>query len=273
MTNPSPLLRKSRVLSALRAGRSATCLKLNLADPRIAEIAGISGVDAVWLCNEHVPNQWLNLEGQIRAAKLYNIDTFVRVEKGSYSDYIRPFEADANGILVPHVTTAAEARQIVSWTRFKPVGRRPLDGGNADAKFCAVPLADYLAHSLQEQFIILQIESPEALENIEEIAAVPGFDMFCFGPGDYSHLIGKPGDVTSPEVVAARQRVARVARAHGKYVMTSGLMAPRKAMEEEGHSLFNIGADVVGLSDYVRQKLAAFNDAPAGAYAAVSARG
>ncbi|MDB6170236.1 MAG: aldolase [Verrucomicrobia bacterium] len=271
MSTSPPLLRKSRVLAALRSGRPATCLKLNLADPRIAEISGIAGVDAVWLCNEHVPNHWLNMEGQIRAAKLYNVDTFVRVEKGSYSDYIRPFEADANGILVPHVTTADEARQIVAWTRFQPVGRRPLDGGNADARFCAVPLEDYLAHSLREQFVILQIESPEALENLEEIAAVPGFDMFCFGPGDYSHLIGKPGQVTAPEVVAARQRVARVAREHGKFVMTSGLMASRQTMEEEGHGLFNLGADVVGLSDYVRQKLKSFHDAPGGAFAGTAA--
>ena len=263
MNTPSPLLRKSRVMTALRAGRSATCLKLNLADPRVAEIAGANGVDAIWLCNEHVPNHWINMENQIRAAKLYGVDTFVRVEKGSYSDYIRPFEADANGILVPHVTTAEEAQQIVAWTRFKPVGRRPIDGGNAETKFCAVPLADYIAHTLSEQFIILQIESPEALENLEKIMAVPGFDMVCFGPGDYSHLIGKPGEVNAPEVVAARQRVARVARQHGKYVMAAGLLAPRAAMEAEGHGLFSVGADVIALADYVKKNLKSFNEPPA----------
>ncbi len=261
MSNPSPALRKSRVLQALRSGRSATCLKLNLADPRIAEIAGINGVDAIWLCNEHVPNHWINMENQIRAAKLHGIDTFVRVEKGSYSDYIRPFEADATGILVPHVTTAEEARKVVEWTRFKPVGRRPLDGGNADAKYCAIPLKDYIAHSQREQFVILQIESPEALDNLEAIAAVPGFDMFCFGPGDYSHLIGKPGEIHAPEVVAARRRIAAVARAHGKFAMAAGMMASRAELEEEGHRMFSIGADVVGLSDYVRQNLRAFVDA------------
>jgi 4-hydroxy-2-oxoheptanedioate aldolase len=264
MPNPTPHLRPSRVLSALRAGKSATCLKLNLADPRIVEVAGANGVDAIWLCNEHVSNHWINMENQIRAAKLHGIDTIVRVEKGSYSDYIRAFEADATGILVPHVTTADEARKIVEWTRFKPLGRRPIDGGNADAKFCAVPLKEYIAHSLNEQFVILQIESPEALEKIEEIAAVPGFDMFCFGPGDFSHLIGKPGEVQAPEVVAARQRVARVAREHGKFAMASGLMASRQVMEDEGHSLFSIGADVVGLSDYVRRNVQSFNDAPVG---------
>jgi len=60
----------------------------------------------VWLCNEHVPNDWLNLEHQIRAAKLFDMDTIVRVSKGSYSEYIKPFECDATGIMVPHIASA-----------------------------------------------------------------------------------------------------------------------------------------------------------------------
>ena len=88
-------LRPSRVLQRLRAGELPTVLKINLADPRVIEIAGLSGVDAVWLCNEHVPNDWIGLENQIRAARIHNVDTLVRVARGSYSDYIRPLEADA----------------------------------------------------------------------------------------------------------------------------------------------------------------------------------
>ena len=88
-------LRQSRVLKRLRNGRPASCMKLNLSDPRVVEICGLAGVDAIWLCNEHVLNDWLNLEHQVRAAKLHDVDTIVRVSKGSYSDYIKPFEADA----------------------------------------------------------------------------------------------------------------------------------------------------------------------------------
>lgn len=256
--------RKSRVLAALRAGRSATCIKLNLMDPRVSEIAGIAGIDAVWLCNEHVPNQWLNIEHQIRAGKLYGVDTIVRVERGSYSDYVKPLEADAAGILVPHVTTADEARRIVEWTRFRPLGRRALDGGNADAKFCAIALPDYLTYSSSEQIVILQIESPEALNNVEEIAAVPGFDMLCFGPGDFSHLIGKPGQINAPEVVAARKRVARAARANGKFAMAAVIAPSRAILEEEGHNLFNIGADVLAISEYIRTNLQKFNEGSVG---------
>jgi len=261
MNPPSPRLRRSRVLEVLRGGRSATCFKLNLSDARVVEIASMEGVDAVWLCNEHVPSDWINLEHQIRAARLHDVDTFVRVSKGGYSDYVRPFEAGAAGIMVPHVTTADEARQIVEWTRFMPVGHRALDGGNTEGAYCSVPTTDYIAHTLREQFIILQIETPEALENVEAIAAVPGFDLFCFGPGDFSHHLGKPGQVTAPEVVAARQRVARAARAHGKWAMAPGMIAPRAALEKEGHSLFSLGADVIALASFVRNGVRSFNEA------------
>ena len=96
-------LRSSRILRELRAGKRPTCFKLNLGDPRVIELCGLAGASAVWICNEHVSNDWFNLENQIRAAKLYDVDTIVRVEKGSYSDYVKPFEADATAIMVPHV--------------------------------------------------------------------------------------------------------------------------------------------------------------------------
>lgn len=252
--NPRP----SRVLSLLRQGQLPAVFKINLSDPRVTEIAGLSGVDAVWLCMEHVPNDWIGMENQIRAARVHNIDSLVRVAKGSYSDYVRPLEADATGIIVPHVASADEARQIVDWVRFRPVGRRALDGGNIDGQFCLLPIEDYLRHGNTERIVILQIESPEALEHVEEIASVPGFNGFMFGPGDFSHRIGKPGRIDAPEVVAARQRVAAAARKQGKFAMSAGLFAPFQDLVSEGHQVFNIGADVIALSSYAKQRLELF---------------
>jgi 4-hydroxy-2-oxoheptanedioate aldolase len=248
-------LRPSRILKLLRAGQLPTVLKINLSEPRVVEIAGLSGADAVWLCTEHVPNDWIGLENQIRAGRVHNIDTLVRVARGSYSDYIRPFEADATGIIVPHVASADEARQIVEWTRFHPVGKRAMDGGNVDGQFCLVPVEDYIRHSNTERVVILQIESPEALEQVEKIAAVPGYDGVLFGPGDFSHRIGKAGQLSDPAVVAARQRVGAACRQHGKFAMAAGLFAPFGELIEEGYRVIGIGADVVALTAYVRQRL------------------
>ena len=145
-------------------------------------------------------------------------------------------------------------------TRFHPLGRRALDGGNADGRYCQIPMADYLAHSNQERLLIFQIESPEAVENVEAIAAVPGFDVLLFGPGDFSHLIGKAGQLNAPKVAAARKRVAAAARKHGKFLMAPGFMAPRAELEAEGYRIFNLGADVLGLGDYLKAKVAEFQN-------------
>jgi 4-hydroxy-2-oxoheptanedioate aldolase len=252
-------LRRSRILNEVRSGRCPTCLKLNLRDPRIVELCGLVGASAVWVCNEHVSNHWFNLENQVRAAKLYDVDSIVRVERGSYSDYVKPFEADATGIMVPHVTTAEEARHLVEMTRFHPLGKRAIDGGNVDGQYCQIPLAEYLEHSNHERLLIFQIESPEGLENVDSIAAVPGFDVLLFGPGDFSHRIGRPGVIDHPTVVTARQKVAAAARKHGKFAMTPGMLAPRPVLEQEGYQIFNLGADVLGLANYFREKITQFN--------------
>ena len=254
-------LRQSRLLRELRAGKSAPIIKLNLIDPRIVELAGLAGATAVWLCNEHVPNDWLNQENQVRAAKLADMDTIIRVSKGSYSEYVKPFEMDATGIMVPHVTTADEARDIVRMTRFHPIGRRPIDGGNMDGLFCQIPTPEYCAHGNSERFLIFQIESPEALENVEEIAAVPGFDILLFGPGDFSHLIGKPGQVNDPEVVAARKRVAAAAKKHGKFAMMPAMLDTRANLEAEGWGAFTVSADVIALGNTFNQRVKEFMDA------------
>jgi 4-hydroxy-2-oxoheptanedioate aldolase len=244
-----PGLRPSRVLREIRAGQVSTVFKINLSDPRVIELAGLAGASAVWLCEEHVPNDWLNLEHQIRAAKLHDLDTIVRVNKGGYSEYVKPFECDATGIMVPHVTSADEARHVVDMVRCRPLGSKALDGGNVDGLFCRVPIAEYARHCNTEKFVILQIESPEGLEKIEEIAAVPGYDMLLFGAGDFSHRIGRLGEVTHPEVVAGRKAVAAAALRHGKHVAVASLFGQKDEVFAEGTRVVTLGADVVELGN------------------------
>src|SRR5690606_25943002 len=114
--------------------------------------------------------------------KIHHVDTIVRVAKGSYSDYIRPLEMDAAGIMIPHVKSCAEAKLIVQQTKFHPIGLRPLDGGNADGGFCSMSTKEYIREANDQRFIILQIEDPQALQELEEIARLPGVDMLFFGP-------------------------------------------------------------------------------------------
>lgn len=243
-------LRRSRVLEKTRAGKVAYSLKLNLADPRVAEIAAMSGIDCIWIDMEHVPSDYIDLENMIRAAKLYDTDTLVRVSKGSYNDFIKPLEADATGIMIPHLMSLEEAKKIVYYTKFHPIGRRPIDGGNADGKFCLVDTLDYITEANRERFNIVQIEDPEPMAELEEICALPGIDMIFFGPADFSHALGKPDNIMNEDTLAARRLVAATARKHGKMAGTVGGIGNRLQLIDEGFNFINLGADVIALSQY-----------------------
>ena len=243
-------MRPSRLLKIFRAGKVAACMKLNFADARVAEMAAGYDFDCLWLCMEHVANTWEQIENQVRAAKIYDVDCLVRVARGNYSNMIRPLEMDAAGIIVPHVKSAEEAAEIAELTRFHPMGRRPLDGGNADACYCNLSMDDYLRQANEQRIVCVQIEDPEALDDIERIAAVEGITMFYFGPADFSHAIGVPGQKTHPDVQDARRRVASVAKKHGKFAGTSRAGLPLDELAEMGYQLITPGSDVIGLLNY-----------------------
>ncbi len=261
---PAARPRRSRLLDQLRRGRPVLSYKLNSSCPRIASLAAMSGFDAIWICNEHVPSDWSTLERQIDAAKVFDVDTIVRVAKGCYSDYIRPLEADAAAIMVPHLMSLAEARELVRMIRFQPLGRRPLDGGNADGMFCRMSTAEYIEFANANRMVIVQIEDPEPLSELDEICRLDGIDMIFFGPGDFSHAIGCPGELNHPEVVRARRLVVETARRHGKFAGTVSGAAGLRENLAMGYQLLNCGADVTMISSGCDAVVKAFGEAANG---------
>lgn len=253
-------MRKSRVLEKLRAGDVVSCFKVNLTDNRVCELAAISGFDCVWVDMEHVGQDWSTLASGVWATKAHGCDIMVRVSRGGYSDYVRPLEADATGIMVPHIMSLADARTVVDMTRFHPVGRRPIDGGNADGAYTAMGFQDYLREANEQRFVVLQIEDPEPLEDLDKIAALEGFDMLFFGPADFSQGIGAPGEWSHPKLTETRRRVAEVARAHGKYAGTVGSPANVSDLTALGYRFISVGADVVGLKNYCSDLLKPFQE-------------
>lgn len=250
-------MRPSRVLEILRRGGTAFSYKSNLSCARVSDIAAMCGFDCLWADHEHTANDWAVTEQQIWAARAGGMDVLVRVARGGYSDYIRPLELDAAGIMVPHIRGADDAREVVRLTRFQPLGRRPIDGGNADGRFCAVPTAEYVRRANAERFVIVQIEDPEVLDEAEAIARVPGIDMLFFGPGDFSHGLNAPGQADHPEVARARELVAAAALKHGKFAGTVGAPDKIPALHELGYRFINIGSDVTALAAQCRGLLAA----------------
>ncbi len=243
------------MLEKMRSGSVATCFKMNFTDPRVAEIASMCGFDCIWLDQEHIGLDWSLLASGVWAAKTNDSDVMVRVARGSYSDYVRPLEMDATGILVPHVMNLEDAKRVVRMTRFHPVGRRPVDGGNADGGYTEMDFNEYLKQANEQRFVILQIEDPEPLDDLEAIAELEGYDMLFFGPGDFSHGIGAPGQWDHPLLTETRKRVAEVANKYGKFAATVGGPGNYKELVDMGYRFISLGADVVAVINYCKNIL------------------
>jgi 4-hydroxy-2-oxoheptanedioate aldolase len=245
-------MRESKVLKKLRAGENVSCIKLNLCDGQVAEIAGMAGFDCVWIDREHVVQDWADIKAQNWAAKAHDTDVMVRVSRGGYSDYIKPLEIDATGIMVPHIMSLDDAKKVVRMTRFHPVGMRPIDGGNCDGGYTAMDFNEYLVQANQQRFIALQIEDPDPLDELDAIADLEGYDMLFFGPGDFSQGIGAPGQWNHPKLLETRELVAKTARKYGKFAATVGGLGNLGQLMDMGYSFVSIGADVVALTNYFR---------------------
>lgn len=245
----------NRVIEKLKADQLVTSLKINSTDSIPVEIACMCGADCIWLDMEHCAADYNEIGKQILAAKAHGAEVIVRTPRGAYSNLTRPLELDASGIMVPHVMSYEDAKQVVYYSKFHPIGRRPIDGGNADGKYGLLSMEDYIRYCNEEKLTIIQIEDVEALDDIEKIAALPGIDMLFFGPADFSQSVGMPTQIGNERTLEAKRKVAEVARRHGKFAGTVGDPSNVKTLYDMGYRFINLGADVDGLCMYFTDTL------------------
>ncbi|KII93675.1 hypothetical protein PLICRDRAFT_99732 [Plicaturopsis crispa FD-325 SS-3] len=168
-------------------------------------------------------------------------------------------DAGARGILVPMVSTAEKAREIVADARFPPVGRRgfgsPFVHGN-----WGLSTADYFKAANDSVVVIIQIENKEGVDNLEEIAKVDGLDVLFIGPFDLSLALGfpTPSPDPHPEVEKVIQRILTVSHAAGKkcaIFCTSGAQGAKRAAQ--GFDMINVTTDTGSLTEGLAKNLAA----------------
>jgi 4-hydroxy-2-oxoheptanedioate aldolase len=210
-------MRPSQILKKLRNSQPVLLTTLHLADPSVFELASLMGFDGIWLDMEHHAHSLETAQNLMRATRVGQSDILVRPAKGEFMRMGRMLEAGAQGIMYPRCDNAAEAREVVKWAKFPPLGKRGIDGGGADMPYCSMPVAEYIQEANQQTFVVIQIEEEAALNNIEEIAAVEGVDVLFLGPGDFSTLGGYAGQFEHPRLEKATERVAAAARRTGKH--------------------------------------------------------
>ncbi|MFI4876200.1 MAG: HpcH/HpaI aldolase/citrate lyase family protein [Blastopirellula sp. JB062] len=245
-------MRRSKVLTKISSDVPAFGTALHLNSPDVYEMTALMGFDAIWLDMEHHATGLESMVHLIRAARAGDADVVVRPAKGEFMRMGRMLEAGANGIMYPRCSSAEEAREVVKWAKFAPVGRRGCDASGPDVPYLLTPLNQYLAEANRETFVIIQIEDPEALDHVDEIAAVPGVDMVMLGPGDFSILSGIPGEFDHPLVLAAQEKIIQATLKAGKpWAATCSTIQKAKEFADRGARLLFHGCDIV----FIKQAL------------------
>ena len=226
------------------------------ASPLIAEAVGQSGFDWAVVDMEHTPLDMMEIVHLLQAIGNTKLVPVVRVPWNEPVLIKRVLDAGATTLLVPFVQNADEARAAVASTRYAPQGIRGMAAMSRASRFGTTP--DYLKTANAGQCVIVQLETPEAIARLDEIAAVDGVDALFIGPGDLSAAMGFPGEPMREEVmVLVAQAVAR-ARQLGKPIGTVGGNAEALARyRATGFDFLAIASDLGLLMRGLRASLAA----------------
>lgn len=189
----------------------------------IARIMKTAGYDWLFIDLEHGPTS-VETAYQISIAALdANIAPIVRVPHGELALATRCLDGGALGIVIPHVDTADEARAMVDAFRYQPLGHRSIAGGYPQFGFAPTPAAQVTKEMNDATLIIAMIETPRAVENAAEIAAVPGIDVLLMGTNDLCMEMGIPGQLDNERLVAAIQTVVDACKRQGKWAGLGGI--------------------------------------------------
>ncbi len=168
-------------------------------DPAFIEIMGRGGFDFVIIDLEHGPNSVQTVQNLLRAAEVTGIFPIIRVKEDNSSLISEVLDIGACGIQVPHINNADDAKEVVMLSRFAPLGMRGVCRFVRAADYSSMDRFSYFSEA-NEAVIVLQIEGPEGIENIDRVLEVEGADIIFIGPYDLSQSLGVPGEVDHPSV-------------------------------------------------------------------------
>ena len=236
-------LPKNRFKEALRAGRAQIGLWSSLSSSYTVEVIAGAGFDWLLLDMEHSPNDLESLLGQLQATAAYPAQPVVRVPWNDMVAIKRVLDIGAQSLLVPYVSSAEEAVAAVSYTRYPPQGVRGVAGSTRATRFGRIK--DYARRATEEICLLVQVETAQALANIESICAVDGIDGVFIGPADLHASLGYPGEIAHAAVKPRIDEAVRRIRKAGK---APGILTPSEADArhwlECGALFVAVGADV-----------------------------
>jgi 4-hydroxy-2-oxoheptanedioate aldolase len=231
----------------MAAGKLQIGLWCSLCSNIAAELVSYSGFDWLLLDTEHSPNEVPDILSQLQASARGSAHSIVRPAWNDPVLIKRYLDIGAQTLLLPYVQKADEARQAVEATRYPPHGIRGVTGSGRAAKFGRVK--DYLTKANDEICVLVQVETREALAEIDRIAAVPGVDGVFIGPSDLSASFGQIGNPAHPAVQNAIEDAGKRIRAAGKGagILTGNEDEARRYIGW-GYNFVAVGTDLVLLA-------------------------
>lgn len=184
--------------------------------PGIGHILKEAGADYVFLDMEHSGNSFETINRGLRYFEAAGVPAMVRVPSGAYDHVARALDIGAEGIIVPMLGSAEQARAILDCIKYTPKGKRGLGLGLGNDRYRMTPVKEALRAANDRTSFIALIETADGVENVEKIAALDGVDVLWVGHADLSATMGIPGEYEHPDFKRALERVLKAGKKHKK---------------------------------------------------------
>ncbi|MBE9557702.1 MAG: 2,4-dihydroxyhept-2-ene-1,7-dioic acid aldolase [Proteobacteria bacterium] len=244
------MYRKNQFKNRMLAGERCFGCWLHLCSPIAAEVLALAGYDAMIIDHEHGSGELVGAIQIMQAMSATPASSILRVPWNDPVALKRALDAGPEGVMIPSINSASEARAAVAACRYPPGGTRGAAYGLVRASDYGLAAKDYFENVQDNLLIICQIETAEAVDAIPEIAAVDGVDMLFIGPIDLSGSIGKLGQFDDAAVIALRERAEDAIKAAGK--LLGGLAVPNLGiadMAARGYDFVTAASDITLLRD------------------------
>jgi 2-keto-3-deoxy-L-rhamnonate aldolase RhmA len=190
-------------------------------DPVFLDIAAYMGFQVIWIEMEHAAISFAEAADLCRMAEGRGILTMIRIPDARRESVLKAAECGPDIIDIPMADSPDLVGDLVRYARFAPLGSRGFYSVSRALRYGLVDsVPDEQQKINRELSLLAQIETREALDRVEEIAAIPNVDIFI-GPADLAASLGFPGQTAHREVLAACEHILAVARRHGKKIVTA----------------------------------------------------
>ena len=254
------MLFENTLKTKLLAGKKTAGAWAQIASPFTAEILSSAGFDWLMLDMEHGPGDLMTLVGQVHAMKGNDCVPLVRTPWNDFVAIKRILDAGAEGVLIPYVNNREETEKAVRACKY------PLDGirgvaGSPRAPGYGQNIGNYLKRANQEIFIMIAVETPEAVANLDEILLVDGLDGVFIGPMDLASSMGYFGDPSQVEVQEAIRGIETKVLAAGKVLATTtGTWEQAQNLYKRGYQMLMLMSDGVSLAKQAKEIVSQFRE-------------